>query len=78
MPTARINDIDIYYEIYGSGFPLVLAYGLGGNTDMWAGQIDALPKIPGRSITGCIPASAPHVSGLKCRRLCQYRSRVDR
>jgi 3-oxoadipate enol-lactonase len=44
MPTARINDIDIYYEDYGSGFPLVFAYGLGGNTGMWAGQIDAFSE----------------------------------
>jgi len=44
MPTAHINDIDIYYEIHGSGFPLVFAYGLGGNTDMWSGQIEALSE----------------------------------
>ena len=44
MPTARINDIDLYYEIHGTGFPLVFAYGLGGSTDMWAGQIDAFSK----------------------------------
>src|SRR6266568_6877014 len=41
MATVRINDVNIYYESHGSGFPLVFVYGLGGNTGMWAGQIDA-------------------------------------
>lgn len=41
MPIARINDVNIHYESHGSGFPLVFVYGLGGNTGMWAGQIDA-------------------------------------
>ena len=44
MPTARINDVEIYYESYGKGFPLVFAYGPGGNTGMWSGQIDAFSK----------------------------------
>lgn len=44
MPTVRINGVDIYYESHGSGFPLVFSYGLGGNTGMWAGQIDAFSE----------------------------------
>lgn len=44
MPTTIINDVNIYYESYGDGFPLILTYVLGGNTGMWAGQIDALSK----------------------------------
>lgn len=44
MPTVRINDVNIYYESHGNGFPLVFAYGLGGNTGMWAGQIDAFAQ----------------------------------
>ncbi len=44
MPSVRINDVSIYYESHGSGFPLVFAYGLGGNTGMWAGQIDAFAQ----------------------------------
>jgi pimeloyl-ACP methyl ester carboxylesterase len=44
MPRAHINGIRLYYESYGSGFPLVLAYGLGGNTGMWAGQIEAFSR----------------------------------
>lgn len=44
MPTVRVNGVTLYYESHGSGFPLVFAYGLGGNTGMWAGQIEAFAK----------------------------------
>ena len=40
MPTAKINGINIYYESHGIGFPLVLAYGIGGNTTEWEPQIE--------------------------------------
>ena len=39
MPTAKINDINIYYESHGEGFPLVFAYGLAGSTVQWEPQI---------------------------------------
>ncbi len=43
MPTASINGTDIYYETYGSGFPLVFVHGgfgglgtgAGGNVPAW-------------------------------------------
>jgi len=43
MPTATINDTEIYYETYGEGFPLVFAHGgfgglgtgAGGNVPGW-------------------------------------------
>ena len=41
MPRIQINGVHLHYESYGRGFPLVLAYGLGGNTGMWADQIEA-------------------------------------
>jgi pimeloyl-ACP methyl ester carboxylesterase len=44
MPTALINGVNIYYESHGSGFPLVFAYGLGGNTGKWAGQVAAFSQ----------------------------------
>ncbi len=31
----KVNDINMYYEIHGEGFPLVLIMGLGGNADGW-------------------------------------------
>ncbi len=35
MPHVKVNDINMYYEIHGDGFPLVLIMGLGGNADWW-------------------------------------------
>ena len=39
MPTVTVNNINIYYESHGEGFPLVFAYGLGGSTVEWEPQI---------------------------------------
>ena len=41
MPTASVNGINVYYESHGDGFPLVFAYGLGGNTTEWEPQISS-------------------------------------
>ncbi|MGQ9459741.1 MAG: alpha/beta fold hydrolase [Candidatus Bathyarchaeaceae archaeon] len=35
MPKVKVNDIQIYYEMYGEGFPLVMIMGLGANIDWW-------------------------------------------
>jgi pimeloyl-ACP methyl ester carboxylesterase len=43
MPYARTDDrVRLYYEEHGRGTPLVLAYGIGGNTDMWDTNTAAL------------------------------------
>ena len=43
MPYARTDDrVRLYYEVHGRGTPLVLAYGIGGNTDMWDTNTPAL------------------------------------
>jgi 3-oxoadipate enol-lactonase len=44
VPFARTDDrVRLYYEQHGrGGSPLVLAYGIGGNTDMWDVNRDAL------------------------------------
>lgn len=39
MPKAKVNDIQIYYEVYGNGSPLVLIEGLSYSTWMWFKQI---------------------------------------
>lgn len=45
MPYARTDDrVKIYYEEHGSGTPLVLAYGIGGNADLWDVNTPALAK----------------------------------
>lgn len=32
MPAVHVNDIDMYYEIHGQGYPLVMILGMGMNT----------------------------------------------
>jgi pimeloyl-ACP methyl ester carboxylesterase len=44
MPIAHVNDIDIYYEIHGSGQPLVLIMGLRRNAEWWYRQIPELSR----------------------------------
>lgn len=39
MPFAPVNGIDLYYEVHGSGRPLVFAHGSGGNHLSWWQQI---------------------------------------
>ena len=43
MPYVRTDDrVKLYYEEHGEGTPLVLAYGIGGNADLWDTNRDAL------------------------------------
>ena len=43
MPYVRTDDrVKIYYEEHGAGTPLVLAYGIGGNADLWDVNVPAL------------------------------------
>lgn len=43
MPYARTDDrVRIYFEEHGEGTPLVLAYGIGGNADLWDVNREAL------------------------------------
>ncbi len=44
MSKAQINGVSIYYESHGAGFPLILAYGLGGNAGEWHPQVSELSK----------------------------------
>lgn len=39
MPTARVDDISIYYEVHGVGEPLLLIGGLGADLTLFAGLI---------------------------------------
>ncbi|WP_375777687.1 alpha/beta fold hydrolase [Bradyrhizobium sp. ma5] len=43
---AKLNrsGVDIYYEIHGSGPPLILTHGYSSTSAMWQGQIEALSK----------------------------------
>lgn len=44
MGKIQANGIEVYYEIKGSGEPLVLIEGLGYSTWMWYKQVDELAK----------------------------------
>jgi pimeloyl-ACP methyl ester carboxylesterase len=39
MPTAKVGDINIYYEVHGKGEALVLIMGLGGSSVWWFRQV---------------------------------------
>lgn len=41
MPTAKLDDIEIYYEIHGEGEPLLCVMGLASDTLAWALQVPA-------------------------------------
>ncbi len=44
MPLAKINNIDLYYEVQGEGPVLVLAHGAGGNHLSWWQQVPVLSQ----------------------------------
>jgi pimeloyl-ACP methyl ester carboxylesterase len=44
MPTVRLRDIELYYEIHGEGKPLVLIQGLGLDSSAWLYQIPVLSQ----------------------------------
>ena len=35
MPKVKVNDIQVYYEVHGEGFPLIMIMGLSANVDWW-------------------------------------------
>ena len=39
MPTTECHDITLYYEIHGSGFPVLFISGLGAGTWAWEPQV---------------------------------------
>ena len=39
MPKVKVNDIEMYYEVYGEGTPLVLIQGYGGSSADWIPEI---------------------------------------
>lgn len=44
MPKAKIGEIQIYYEEYGEGPPLIMILGLGQDTATWEFQITEFSK----------------------------------
>jgi pimeloyl-ACP methyl ester carboxylesterase len=41
---AKVNGIDMYYAVYGSGDPILLIHGGLGHADIWASQVATLSK----------------------------------
>jgi pimeloyl-ACP methyl ester carboxylesterase len=39
MPTTKVNGVNIYYEVTGEGFPLVLSHEFGGTYKSWEPQV---------------------------------------
>ena len=44
MPKLTVDGVAIHYETHGSGFPLILAWGVGGSTFLWRPQIAAFSE----------------------------------
>src|SRR5437868_3710854 len=44
MPTINRDGVKIFYEVHGSGPPLILTHGYSSTSEMWKDQIAALSK----------------------------------
>lgn len=44
MPTIKVNNIEMYYEISGNGAPLLFIHGLGSSSKDWEEQVPAFSK----------------------------------
>ncbi len=44
MPNANVNGINIGYQVYGNGEPLILLPGLGGDRNAWFFQMDSFKE----------------------------------
>jgi pimeloyl-ACP methyl ester carboxylesterase len=44
MPKLDRDGVKIYYEVHGSGTPLLLTHGFSSTSEMWQGQIEELSK----------------------------------
>ena len=44
MPKLNRDGVNIYYEVHGSGPPLLLTHGYSSTSDMWREQVEALSK----------------------------------
>ena len=44
MPKINRDGVQIYYEVHGSGPPLILTHGYSSTSEMWQGQVEALAK----------------------------------
>ena len=45
MPTIKVSNIEMYYEIHGEGDPLLLIHGLGSSSRDWEYQVPQFSKL---------------------------------
>src|SRR5919199_217728 len=62
MPLARVNDVELFYEDTGEGFPVVFSHEFAGDARSWEPQVRALSRLY-RCVTynhrGFPPSSVP-------------------
>lgn len=66
MPTAKLGDVEIYYEQHGEGTPLLLVSGLGGVGAIWK------PNVPGFSARYRVIVHDQRGAGQSTRQQIQY------
>ena len=44
MPKVKLNDIELYYEVHGQGYPVVFLHGFAGTVNMWQPQVPVLSR----------------------------------
>jgi len=44
MPTVKVGDVNIYYEVHGDGEVLILIMGLGGSLEWWFRQVPVFSR----------------------------------
>ncbi len=44
MTKVRVNGVELYYELHGSGEPVVMIMGLGANVTAWDSQLEPLSR----------------------------------
>ena len=42
MPRAKVNGIELYYEVHGRGYPVFFMHGFTYTVDMWQPQVEAV------------------------------------
>lgn len=48
---SRERQVRLYYEVHGTGIPLILSHGFSSNSSMWQGQIEPLTQAGYQLIT---------------------------
>ncbi len=62
MPKVALGEVQLYYDVLGSGFPLVLAHEFSGSSRSWRRQVEAFRKrysVVTYNCRGYPPSSVP-------------------